>query len=173
MKKGHPESKGFSLAEVCLALGVAAFCLVSVLGLLPVGLTSNSNSVQQTTAAGLMAAVIGDLQGTPAGVERTPIFKIEIPASGGVSDSPQHLYFDEGGGMDPAATETQPAPYNPAKSVFRVSVAFSPPAAGSKTATQVRLLLTWPAIAGGACPTGRWPTQYSGALETIVSLNRN
>src|SRR5690242_4622223 len=41
----------FSLLEVVLALGVAAFCLTAVLGLLPVGVQTNRNASSQTPPA--------------------------------------------------------------------------------------------------------------------------
>ena len=55
----------FSLVEVTLALGVAAFCLLAVFGLVPVGVQTNRNATSQTAAANIMAAVVGDLRSTP------------------------------------------------------------------------------------------------------------
>ena len=55
----------FSLVEVTLALGVAAFCLLAVFGLVPVGVQTNRNATSQTAAANIMAAVVGDLRATP------------------------------------------------------------------------------------------------------------
>jgi hypothetical protein len=53
----------FSLVELTLTLGVAAFCLIGVFGLMPVGVQTNRNSTSQTQAANIMAAVIADLRG--------------------------------------------------------------------------------------------------------------
>ena len=38
----------FSLVEVTLALGIAAFCLIAVFGLMPVGVQTNRNAISQT-----------------------------------------------------------------------------------------------------------------------------
>src|SRR5437870_3953081 len=53
---------GFSLIEITLALGVAAFCLIAVLGMLPVGLKTQQASVQQTTANEVISAILADLR---------------------------------------------------------------------------------------------------------------
>src|SRR5437867_6168360 len=55
----------FSLVEVTLALGVAAFCLIAVFGLIPVGVQTNRNATSQTAATNIMAAVVADLRATP------------------------------------------------------------------------------------------------------------
>src|SRR5438105_9667881 len=55
----------FSLVEVTLALGIAAFCLIAVFGLMPVGVQTNRNATSQTAATSLMAAVVSDLRATP------------------------------------------------------------------------------------------------------------
>src|SRR6266478_5842762 len=52
----------FSLVEVTLALGIAAFCLLAVFGLMPIGVQTNRNTTSQTAAANIMAAVIADMR---------------------------------------------------------------------------------------------------------------
>jgi hypothetical protein len=57
-----------------------------------------------------------------------------------------------------------------------VSIAFTPPAKGNssitpRTATMVRILITWPAMAD-IDPT-KWPTNFSGSYETVTALDRN
>ncbi len=58
-------TSAFSLVEVTLALGIAAFCLIAVFGLIPVGVQTNRNATSQTAATNIMAAVIADLRATP------------------------------------------------------------------------------------------------------------
>ena len=55
----------FSLVEVTLALGVAAFCLIAVFGLMPIGVQTNRNATSQTAATNIMASVVADLRATP------------------------------------------------------------------------------------------------------------
>src|SRR6266481_6118983 len=62
MKRSLPETSGFSLVEVTLALGVAAFCLIAVLGLLPTSLKTQQTSIQQTTANQIISQIFSDLR---------------------------------------------------------------------------------------------------------------
>ena len=54
----------FSLVEVTLALGIAAFCLIAVFGIMPVGVQTNRNATSQTPRLNIMAAVVADLRAT-------------------------------------------------------------------------------------------------------------
>src|SRR5262245_28737391 len=53
---------GFSLVEVTLALGVAAICLVTLLGLLPAGTKTQQNGIQQTTANQILSQICSFLR---------------------------------------------------------------------------------------------------------------
>lgn len=57
MKRSPPEAAGFSLVEVTLALGVAAICLITLLGLLPAGVKTQQTSIQQTTANQIISQI--------------------------------------------------------------------------------------------------------------------
>lgn len=48
---GAGEAEAFSLVEVVIALGIIAFCLVGLIGLLPVGLTTARNTQEEAAAA--------------------------------------------------------------------------------------------------------------------------
>ena len=62
MKSWNYRTAAFSLVEVTLALGVAAFCMIAVFGLLPVGVQTNQRATSQTSATSIMANVIADLR---------------------------------------------------------------------------------------------------------------
>ena len=83
----HRFVRAFTLIEVTLALGVAGFCLVTIFGLLPVGLNSNQASMEQTMAGNISSAILGDLRSTQAGAGLSPRFGIPIPASPGSAAS--------------------------------------------------------------------------------------
>jgi len=73
----------FSLIEVTLALGIAAFCLLTVFGLLPIGLSSTQNAAEQTAVSGIVTAISADLHGTPilsSTGATTSQFSIKIPS---------------------------------------------------------------------------------------------
>lgn len=61
------QKAGFSLVEVTIAVGIAAFCLISIIGLLPAGFSANKESLKITEAAGIVEAVFADLRSAPAG----------------------------------------------------------------------------------------------------------
>jgi len=49
------------LIEGTLAIGVAAFCLIAVMGLLPVAIKMQQASVQQTKANAIISQISSDL----------------------------------------------------------------------------------------------------------------
>ena len=55
----------FSLVEVVIALGIVSFALLTIVALLPLGLTSESNSNHETAAVDLMHGLVSDLALTP------------------------------------------------------------------------------------------------------------
>src|SRR5437867_7336907 len=61
LKQSRAKTTAFSLVEVTLALGVAAFCLIAVLGLLPTGLKTQQASTEQTTANTIVSQIVADL----------------------------------------------------------------------------------------------------------------
>ncbi|MDX6765811.1 MAG: hypothetical protein SFU85_03380 [Candidatus Methylacidiphilales bacterium] len=65
IRDGSGSSPGFSLIEVTLALGITAFALVLLVGLLPVGLQSNKESREESIAVNLVNALIADLRLSP------------------------------------------------------------------------------------------------------------
>jgi uncharacterized protein (TIGR02598 family) len=61
LKRALPETAAFSLVEVTLALGIAAFCLITVFALVPVALKTQQASIQQTTANTIISQIVADL----------------------------------------------------------------------------------------------------------------
>jgi len=76
MKHRNRSIAAFSLVEVTLALGVAAFCLIAVLGLVPVGVQTNRNATSQTFATNILSGVVSDIRASPKGSSTTPKYKI-------------------------------------------------------------------------------------------------
>src|SRR5438874_3902268 len=135
----------FSLVEVTLALGVAAFCLLAVFGLVPIGVQTNRNATSQTAAANIIAAVIADLRATSRCVGTSTQFQITLgtgpgcPAS--VSPSPATLYFDGTGQFATSLGTNSRYQLNVTWNVANATGACSPalPCADLK--------VTWPAAA--------------------------
>ncbi len=58
-------SRAFSLVEVILALGIATFGILVIVALLPVGIQSTKDSLEETGAVNVLSEVIADRQATP------------------------------------------------------------------------------------------------------------
>ncbi len=162
---------GFSLVEVTLALGVAGFCLTALCALLPIGLTSNQAALEQTMAAGITSAIVIDLDcAAPLGTVTTPHFGITIPAAQGTtpSTSGTSIYLAADGSASPTGKVVTSGT---AVSRYRATIGFTPPLGGQRTATAVRILITWPALADPA--PGTPPVNYTGSYEADTTLNRN
>ena len=156
---------GFSLVEVTLALGVAAFCLLGIMALFPTSLVTNQITVQQTADTSLARAIAADLRATPITSPSSTRYGITIPATG----SATHTIFlqddETAGAQDADAVPSQ----NPK---YRATITFTAPTnSAQKTATGVIILLTWPALADPVATAT--PSKYTGAYEVYTALNRN
>jgi type II secretory pathway pseudopilin PulG len=171
-------SAAFSLVEVTLALGVAAFALVAIFGLLPVGLNSNLASINQTTAASLATRISADLRKaqTVGTVLTSPFYQIPIPKAG-APNTMRTVFLRLDGSAAQSSTPTlidKDADVTQSPR-YRVTVYFYPPQNVSgvvqRTATMARILITWPAIVDKTAATP--PKNYSGSFETVVALDLN
>ena len=151
----------FSLVEVTLALGIAAFCLIAVFGIMPVGVQTNRNATSQTRATNVMAAIVADLRATlkTPGTWTGTSSQFCIPF--GTSTT---LYFDsEGRCSSDLAGSTGPcgvawAP--PIQPRYQVNVTF--PLTGNLTYADLKV--SWPAAATAA--------NASGSVETFAAFDR-
>jgi uncharacterized protein (TIGR02598 family) len=151
---------GFSLVEVTLAIGVAAISLVAIFALLPVGLQTNQNAIQQTLSNNVMTAVASDLRATAPTLPRgnaatTAQYAINIPANPVNAPTVSTLYFDAEGHSSAALA---------GNSRYRLNLTFLPNS-GSRSATLVNLKMTWPAAAT--------PANALGSTELFIALDRN
>jgi len=172
MKTKHNPESAFSLVEVVLALAVAAFSLVTVFGLLPVGINSNQNSIRQTAAANFAKSIIADLRATQTNTPRantSTVFNIPIPTAGS-GNATHTLFLREDGTTGTTAVDANADPsQNPR---YRITLYFYPPTSSSgKSATTARVLITWPALADQTASLV--PTKFTGSYETSTALNRN
>jgi uncharacterized protein (TIGR02598 family) len=162
---------GFSLIEVTLALGVAAFCLIAVFGLIPVGVQTNRNATSQTAATNIMTAVVTDLRSASKTKLSSPQFGITIPSdhtSGAASNcqpcascwnvQTQTKYFDGSGNVVASAV-----------ALYRVTLTLvqNPTATTTTGALFYDVRTTWPAQADPCATTP------SGSVEILAMFDRN
>jgi uncharacterized protein (TIGR02598 family) len=161
----HYRCFSFSLVEVTLALGVASFCLLAILALIPASVGTNQQTVQQTVDTNLVRAIAADLVATPLTTQTSPRYGITLPGTGTTTHT---IFLQEDGTATAQDADADPA-QNPK---YRATIFFRAPSnTTQKTATGVRILLTWPALADPlAAPT---PSKFSGSYEAYTALNRN
>src|SRR6476661_1345695 len=130
----------FSLIEVTLAIGIAAFCLIAVMGIIPVGVQTNRNATSQTAATNVMAAVISDLRATPATCTKSLQFGIQFGTQAATT-----LYFDSQGQSSCDSAGLQKYQANPTDcSAGSCSGSWTPP-----LQLRYQLTVTWNVTASG------------------------
>jgi type II secretory pathway pseudopilin PulG len=169
----------FSLVEVTLALGVAAFCLLAVFGLMPIGVQTNRNATSQTAATNTMAAVVADIRATPKTTSTSAQYSINIPTdptsppefvppdfvpcSGDppqTSNTSQIRYIDSQGQQVPPST-------SPPRYRLIVTFVKNTTATSTTGATYAHLKVTWPAAIDPCAITP------SGSAEMFAAFDRN
>lgn len=135
--------------EVTVAVGITAFCLIAVFGLLPIGLKANQNSISQTAAANILSAAIADLRATPRSASSSAQFGITFGTD-------TTLYFDNEGKFSSSLGPN---------SRYQLTIAFPNNPSGTTAATFANLKVTWPAMAN--------PENAPGSSETFAALDRH
>ena len=159
MRFRNYKNSAFSLVEVTLALGVAAFCLLALFGLIPASMQTNRNATNQTAATSIIAGVVADLRATPTTTTTSSQFRITFGTA-------KTLYFDSQGqaacdlaGLLQADCASA---WNPAvQTRYQLNVTWG----GSSALRYADLKVTWPATATAANATG--------STEMFAALDRN
>ena len=154
----------FTLVEVALSLGIAGFCLVAIIGLVPVSVNSEQIASEQIAASSILTHVLADMRATPVtsppGVAATTAeYAVPIPANTATAPASFVRYF--GNTLQQFSVSPQAA-----VSRFRLTVTFPPPSTqGSRAATLATMLVTWPPLIDPATgvPAGR--VQFTAALD--------
>ena len=146
---GHRDrsTSAFSLVEVVLAMGIVAFALIILVGLLPVGLKSNSDSIGESQAVNLLQALIADRQSTAYSLNSS---LYSLPAIATVtSQTTGSLYINED------LTPNTNAP--PTGARYRVNYTIFPstnnylgatnyPVSGPPQPVAINFQVSWPAL---------------------------
>jgi uncharacterized protein (TIGR02598 family) len=146
-------ASGFSLVEVTLALGVAAFCLIAVFGLLPIGVKTNQAAFSQTAASSILSSVVADMRAAGKSAQ-SPQYQITFGTR-------KDLCFDsEGGFADCTATAPPPTARYRAVITFPVTTTYA-------TCADVRI--SWPAVVDPTSST----TTPGGVVETLAAFDQH
>ena len=160
MKRSIISQAAFSLVELTLALGVAAFCLIAVFGLVPVGVQTNRNATSQTAATNILSSVVSDIRASPPGQGATAKYGISR-----VKFTASTVCFDgQGQFMTFSLTRGATCPANYYR--FRLDVQFANNPAAVVYPNYVWLKVSWPAAVNPITTT----ITPSGSVETVASV---
>lgn len=137
---------GFSLVEVTLALGIAAFCLLAAFALLPIGAQTHRAAIGDTEAVGILSAIVSDMRATSKSATTSAQFSIAFGTS-------KDVYFDEARRPTPSSAGAK----------YRATISF--PANSTTTATLAAIQITWPAVADPAIAS-------TSRLATVTAYDR-
>ena len=122
LKYPRTQTHGFSLVEITVALGVAAFCLLSVFGLLATGLQTQRSSVQQTTATQVLSIFAADLRASvlyPPGLDdKLNCQQRNIRSHWCRVGRPDTIYFTNEGYQTGGLTPSSPPSESTSRSTF-------------------------------------------------------
>jgi type II secretory pathway component PulJ len=165
MKNRSRASSAFSLAEVTLALGVAALAFIAVLGMMPVGLKTQQTSASQTKANAVMSQAINflraDVRLPPGQVKKAQGDWTNLNGHWQSVAVPDTLFFTNDGKQNGYGTGSAPAA--PADAVFRATITYLfPPTA---TTSIAKITVSWPAAQSDL-------TKVAGSIEMFAAVNR-
>ncbi|XHR31244.1 MAG: hypothetical protein ACFUZC_11960 [Chthoniobacteraceae bacterium] len=133
MKRQSLPPLAFSLIEVVLALGIFTFAIVSVFSLLPNGLQSSRDSVEESAVVNVLCAVIADRKATASSTTST-IYQLPAltPKMEGTTCT-----------LGIADGNQQAVTLSLAR--YRITCTFTPPAAGTLGPYTGYFKASWPA----------------------------
>ncbi len=162
MKRSLHATAAFSLVEITLAMGVAAFCLIAVLGMLPVGLKTQQAGVQQTTASAIISQIVTDLRADvrlpPGQASKEQDQGFALHNHWAAVATPDTLYFTNEGKQTGTVNSAAPT-----DAVFRATITYIFPP--TTTTSLADITISWPATQSDL-------TKVAGSVETFVAVNR-
>jgi type II secretory pathway pseudopilin PulG len=164
MKPSLRKTAAFSLVEITLAMGVAAFCLIAVMGMLPAGLKIQQASIQQTTANQILSDAAADLRASvrypPGQANKLNSQQQTLKGNWATVGTPDTLYYTNEGSQTGGLTPSTP----PAAAAFRLTLTYIRPP--TDTTSLAHITVTWPAQVDPA--TG----VPAGSVQTFIAINR-
>ena len=135
----------FSLVEVVFALAIMSFCLIVLLALLPISLSTIKDASEETAGINVISTVVSDLKATPTADTSSPNYKLTLADA-----KPQTIYVDQAGKVASASVAR-----------YLVTVTLSSPT-DQNTINGVASV-SWPAQAAKPAAT----------VESFFALNRS
>jgi len=161
MKHAVRQDAAFSMVEIVLALGVAAFALIAVMGMLPVGIKIQQASVNQTKANAVMSQCVdflrADVRLPPGQAKKAEGGWENLNGHWQSSAVPDTLFFANDG------KQIQYGGTAPPDAVFRATITYLfPPTA---TTSIAKIMVSWPAAQTDL-------TKVAGSIDMFAAVNR-
>ena len=156
----------FSLVEMVLAIGVVAFCFLTLFGLISVGMNNNRQVREQITGLNLCRQIELDLKATGPTNFISPLYGITIPASGAVSSTT--VYDSYNANTVSFGAKTASSQYR-----FTINLA-GPPVTSPNNPVNAQIQATWPpqVVPIAPSPTSN-PTNVIGTVSLETTVNRS
>jgi type II secretory pathway component PulJ len=166
MKRSLRSTAAFSLIEVVLALGVAAFSLLAILGMIPAGLKIQRASANQTKANAIMSQVVqflrADVRLPPGQASKAQGEWANLHGHWQAVAVPDNIFFTNDGKQTGSVSQGT-SPPAPAGAVFRATLTYLfPPTA---TTSIAKITVSWPAAQTDL-------TKVEGSIDMFAAVNR-
>jgi len=165
-----PRSRAFSLVEVVLSLGIVTFCSLTLIALIPEGLSSNKASREQIIALNLCRNIESDLKGTASTNTVSPLYGITIPlATSTVPNTNITTLYDSYATSTVSFSATRSS-----SSQYRFTVTLVGPTTSSPNdPVNAKIQATWPPSVTPLAPsTFSNPTNTTGTVNLDIAINR-
>ena len=127
---------GFSLVEVVLAIGVVSFALLALVSLIPTGIKTSQQSVEESRAFDLLGGIVSDRMATPFGASSA---RYDLPVLTNSQTTALTNSFGVGDDFQKTAGLTQAR--------YRIDYRLTPPPAGQQGPFFGWFRASWPALA--------------------------
>jgi len=147
----------FSMIELTLALGVAAFCMIVILGMLAVTLKTQQGGIQQTTSNEVVSQILGTLRAAVRhpGNPSNQLNLQHFPKGGPWDPTPDTVFFTNEGNQQGSTISSS--------SVYRATINYIFPP--TDTTSLADVVISWPAAQTDL-------TKVAGSVETFIAINR-
>jgi type II secretory pathway pseudopilin PulG len=165
MKQSIQKTAAFSLVEVVLAIGVAAFALIAILGMFPVAVKTQQAGVEQTKANAIISYIIDELRADvrlPKGLASQAQGDWSIlHGHWAAVAQPDTMFFTND--LQLISVVHGSGPPAPAGAVFRATLYYMKPP--TLTTSIAQITVSWPATQSDL-------TQVAGSIDMFAAVNR-
>ena len=131
----------FSLVEITMALGIVAFAVVVLMGLLPAGLSASREGASEELATEILTAAAADIRNTAPGETSSPLYGIPLnPPADLFFSTPGLRVSDGSSNSDFRVSLLSRTSANPALNILHLTVTWPPQAVPPSTSVETLII---------------------------------